>query len=132
MSNSGWVGVDFDATLAHYDGWVSFEHCGNPIPLMVDRVKRLLKQGREVRIFTARIFPLNTCIMPDTEYDFSKLEGDKQRIRGAISAYKAIQEWSAMHLGQVIPITNIKDYSMVMLYDDRAIGVVANAGTLVG
>ena len=37
----GWIGVDLDATLAYYDGFKGPEHIGEPIPQMVDRVKRV-------------------------------------------------------------------------------------------
>jgi len=51
---SGWIGVDFDCTLAEYHGWNGGE-LGPPIPAMVERVKAWLAEGREVRIFTARV-----------------------------------------------------------------------------
>ena len=37
MTYSGWIGVDFDGTLATYNGWNDGK-LGEPIPLMVDRV----------------------------------------------------------------------------------------------
>ncbi len=56
---SGWIGVDLDGTLAHYDGWAGPESIGEPIPLMMARVREWLALGREVRIFTAR------CCVPE-------------------------------------------------------------------
>lgn len=44
------IAVDFDRTLAthdHYDGPNRF---GAPIPLMVERVKKWLAEGKEVRL----------------------------------------------------------------------------------
>jgi hypothetical protein len=35
----GYIGVDFDKTLATYDRWISPSALGEPIPEMVDRVK---------------------------------------------------------------------------------------------
>ena len=36
----GWIGVDFDGTLADYArGWRGPHHAGPPITLMVERVK---------------------------------------------------------------------------------------------
>lgn len=55
--SSGWIGVDLDGTIAEYHGWVSPTHIGAPIPKMVERVKVWLSEGKEVRIFTARVFP---------------------------------------------------------------------------
>jgi hypothetical protein len=31
MSTGGWIGVDLDGTLAHYDGWKGIDHIGEPI-----------------------------------------------------------------------------------------------------
>jgi len=53
--SNGWIGVDLDGTLAYYDEWRGLYHIGEPIPAMVDRVKRWLAEGRDVRIFTARV-----------------------------------------------------------------------------
>ena len=50
----GWIGVDLDGTLAHYDGWYGPAHIGEPVPSMLQRVKSWLDEGVEVRIFTAR------------------------------------------------------------------------------
>jgi len=53
MSN-GWIGVDLDGTLAvHMGVWDG--SIGPPIYPMVDRVRRWIKEGREVRIITARV-----------------------------------------------------------------------------
>lgn len=103
----GWIGVDLDGTLAHYDGWKGIDHIGEPVPLMVERVKAWRAAGREVRIFTARV-----C-----------REGDE-----CIQARAAIVLWCHQHLGEVLPITNIKDFGMVELWDDRAVQVEANTG----
>ena len=55
MSSRGWIGVDLDGTLAEYAGWVSEEHIGHPVPMMLERVKAWLAEGKDVRIFTARV-----------------------------------------------------------------------------
>lgn len=54
-SKKGWIGVDLDGTLAHYDEWRGVSHVGEPVPLMLERVRRWLGEGREVRILTARV-----------------------------------------------------------------------------
>ena len=41
MKNRGWIGVDLDGTLAMYDQWAGAGHIGEPIPLMVERVKAI-------------------------------------------------------------------------------------------
>lgn len=104
---SGWIGVDLDGTLARYDGWRGIDHIGEPIPLMVERVKRWLAEGREVRIFTARV------AVPEPE---------RRLARGFIV------DWCRRHVGEVLPITNIKDLSMIELWDDRAVSVGLNTG----
>lgn len=103
----GWIGVDLDGTLAEYHGWVSSEHIGKPIPKMLERVKRWIESGREVRIMTARVAP-------------SKEDADVCR--------KAIERWLEEHLGMIIAITHEKDLFMTELWDDRAVQVIPNTG----
>lgn len=107
---SGWIGVDLDGTLAFYDGWVSPSHIGPPIHKMLDRVKRWLEEGQEVRIFTARV---------------SKEDE-------AVEARGRIEEWCLLYLGEVLPITHMKDYQMIELWDDRCVQVEPNTGEIVG
>jgi hypothetical protein len=100
MSN-GWIGVDLDGTLAHYDVWRGEDHIGAPIPAMVDRVKQWLEEGLNVRIFTARV-------------------GAHQR--------EVIAAWCRKHLGRELPVTATKDFSMIALWDDRCVQVETNTG----
>lgn len=101
--HGGWIGVDLDGTIAEYHGWVG--GVGAPIPLMVERVKRWIANGVEVRIFTARVSGPNA---------------EEQRI--------LIENWCAEHIGQIVPVTHCKDYNMIQLWDDRAIQVEPNTG----
>jgi GGDEF domain-containing protein/2'-5' RNA ligase len=107
--DSQWIGVDLDGTLAHYDGFKGQENIGRPVPAMVDRVKALLADGRDVRIFTARV---------------SEDPGGLAR--------SAIEAWSREHLGRALPVTDVKDDHMERLYDDRAVAVERNTGQIVG
>lgn len=116
MSANGWIGVDLDGTLAHYDRWRGADHIGEPIMPMVKRVQRWIGEGRSVRIFTARV----------SHY------GTPSRIIEAANAERAIKEWCAKHIGPVLRITNVKDYEMIELWDDRAVQVIANTGEPVG
>jgi hypothetical protein len=93
-----WIGVDLDGTLAHYDEFRGDDHVGKPVDAMVSRVKGWLKEGYDVRIFTAR------------------------------RPHPAIRRWCQEHLGKVLPVTNKKDSGMIALYDDRAVGVKRNEG----
>ena len=54
-ADTGWIGVDLDGTLAHYDGWKGVDHIGDPVPKMLMRVLDWRRQGLAVRIFTARV-----------------------------------------------------------------------------
>lgn len=107
---SGWIGVDLDGTLAQYDKWKGYEHIGEPIPLMAERVRAWLSEGRDVRIFTAR---------------GSESPEEMKHVRRVIGA------WTVKHFGVVIPITNVKDYHMVELWDDRCKQVEKNTGILI-
>jgi len=112
MSASGWIGVDLDGTLARYDKWRGTDHIGEPIPLMVARVKRWLIEGVTVKIFTARMHG----------HGVSDLSG------GTVDALGPIQKWCEQHIGQILEVTNMKDFGMVELWDDRAIQVIPNTG----
>ena len=101
---NGWIGVDLDGTIAEYSGWVGPTHIGAPIPLMVERVKTWLEAGQIVKIFTARVS-----------------DGDPYIV-------EAIEQWCLAHVGKILPITNVKDYQMTELWDDRAVQVVPNTG----
>ena len=127
---NGWIGVDFDGTLAQYGTWISADHCGEPIAPMVERVKRWRLEGREVRIFTARMFPFALCLLPTDAIGYR--EDYTDRHREASRAIDAIRSWCREHLGEVLPITCVKDYGMVELYDDRCVQVRPNTGELVG
>ena len=106
---SGWIGVDLDGTLAEYHGWQGAQHIGPPIPAMVDRVKDWLERGIEVRIFTARVSEDPLGIVVST-----------------------IERWCHEHIGRTLPVTNVKDYGMAELWDDRAITVEQNTGRQIG
>lgn len=109
---SGWIGVDLDGTLAHYDGWSGPIVIGQPVPAMLERVKDWLAEGRDVRIFTARV----------------SHDGSSERKYDAAMAHMAIEHWCLRHLGRKLPVTNVKDYDMVELWDDRAVQVRKNTG----
>lgn len=107
---SGWIGVDLDGTLAHYDGWRDGK-IGHPVPAMAERVKRWLSEDKEVRIFTARA------------------SGDAEE---TAHQTKLIQDWTQEHFGVRLPVTCKKDFAMVELWDDRAIQVQVNTGCVCG
>lgn len=103
----GWIGVDLDGTLAHYDTWRGVTHIGAPVPAMVERVREWALAGIEVRIFTARV---------------AGTPADAEVAMGYIYA------WLLKHGLPYMRVTNIKDFQMVELWDDRAVGVEFNTG----
>ncbi len=108
MSTGGWIGVDLDGTIAHYTDFIGPEHIGEPILPMLARVKAWLAEGKDVRIFTARVW-----------------EGGGRDI----SADRAlIEAWCEKHIGQKLVVTNVKDWEMHQLWDDRAIQIEKNTG----
>lgn len=106
----GYIGVDLDGTLAVYEEWRGPAHIGPPIPIMVERVKRWLAAGNEVRIFTARA----------SHPEESKV------------AIPAIKAWCLKHIGVELEVTCVKHYSMIEYWDDRAVAVESNSGEVLG
>ena len=117
-----WVGVDLDGTLAEYHEFVSATHIGKPIKPMVDVVKQMLRDNWDVRIFTARVDG-GRCA------ELMGLPAAKQ-FKNVEDIKRAIEVWCIINIGVHLPITNVKDFGMVRLYDDRAIGVEMNTGVL--
>lgn len=109
MTDTGWIGFDLDGTLAHYVGWRGIEHIGDPVPAMATIVREYLELGYDVRIFTARV---------------SRQFEDRDQ------AAAHIQDWTEKHFGARLIVTCEKDFSMWLLYDDRAISVEENTGEL--
>jgi hypothetical protein len=107
QDSRGWIGVDLDGTLAvHGDGDFHIEKIGAPIYPMLNQVKRMLYEGCRVKIFTARA--------------------------DHAGAIKAIEAWCQEHIGTVLEVTNVKDRWCELIYDDRAVSVEFNVGTMVG
>lgn len=112
-SEGPWIGVDFDGTLATYEGWrAQGEALGEPIPAMVARVRYWLAEGRyAIKIMTARA----SRSAPKRERDIG-----------------LIQRWCARHIGIIPDVVAEKDFAMVALYDDRAVAVDPNTGRAFG
>jgi 5-formyltetrahydrofolate cyclo-ligase len=100
----GTIAVDLDASLAHYDGFKGHDHIGEPIKPMVDRVKKWISDGTKVVIFTARAHDPK--------------------------AIPPIRAWLKEHIGQVLPVTNIKRPEFRVIYDDKAITLERNTGRI--
>lgn len=117
VHDMSWIGVDLDGTLARYDGWKGVDHIGEPIDAMVERVKAWLAAGQCVKIFTARMHGHGVPV---------DLIGSTDPV--ITDVLTPIQNWCREHIGCVLPVTNVKDFGMVELWDDRAVQVIPNTG----
>ena len=100
--HGGHILVDLDKTTAEY---LSGDYkgkgdtvIGKPIMPMILRIREWIRQGWEVKIFTARADAGEEVI-------------------------NAIQDWTEEHIGKRLEVTNIKTRDAYALIDDRAIGV---------
>lgn len=48
------VAVDFDGTIAKFDGWKGEEHIGDPIPGAKEALTKLKEQGHVIIVYTCR------------------------------------------------------------------------------
>lgn len=100
---SNWIAVDLDGTLAVYDGNASGD-IGKPVTAMLERVKKWIEEGQEVRIFTARA--------------------------GNPDETRRVKDWLKENGLSGLKVTNVKDSNMLAIYDDKAIRVERNTGVL--
>jgi hypothetical protein len=100
-----WIGVDLDGTLAEYHGWIGIHHIGKPIGPMIERVQIWINEGKKVKIFTARAS-----------------EGQ--------AAVKFIHAWLDKQGLPKLDVTNVKDFGMTELWDDRCISIATNTGKI--
>lgn len=126
MSSKGWIGVDLDGTLAEYNGWKGAGHIGAPIKPMVERVKRWLAEGRDVRIFTARVYAPD--YFEPTDENAERYREMMDRRHDAKKAKIAIDRFCLEHFGRELEVTCTKDYGMLEVWDDRAVQVIPNSG----
>lgn len=109
------IACDFDGTLSTYNGQEGVDYepdkTGDPISLMVERVKVWLSQGIEVVIFTARTHPF-----------YGDGEAEKAR--------KALQEWSLRVFGRQLEVTHEKHPRFSEIWDDKAVRVVGETGVI--
>ncbi len=100
-----WTGVDLDGTLAYHDISSSMDKIGEPVPAMMELVKKMISHGVRVKIFTARA-------------------QDPEQL-------PIILKWLKDNNLPELEITNIKDYYTQRIYDDRCIQVERNTGRLI-
>lgn len=114
-----YIAVDLDGCLAEYSGWNNGE-IGKPIPLMVQRVKNWLANGKRVMIFTARVALDPSCYSAESDR-----HADSEFVAWQ---HELIEDWCLEHLGQVLPVTAIKSPSFTEFWDDRCVPVQPNKG----
>lgn len=95
--------VDLDGTLAKYDG--DIKTIGAPIQSMMDRIRRWHREGKKVKIFTARVAG----------------EGRETQL-------PLIQQWLKDHDLEGLEVTNEKTPAAIAVWDDRARQVRKNTG----
>lgn len=115
LTSKGWIGIDLDSCLATYESG-QWPKIGKPVPAMLALVKQFLSEGREVRIFTARVGHLYTN------------DATNEQFADACAQVDLVNKWCKKHLGKILPVTAVKDYDMACLFDDRAITVEKNTG----
>lgn len=97
------IAVDLDGTLAkHSPGKFDRNVIGDPVPLMMNRVKKWLKDGEDVAIFTARA-------------------ADPKNI-------PPVRRWLKEHGLSGCDVTNEKTPDMERFYDDRAVSIKRDTG----
>jgi hypothetical protein len=104
-----WIGVDLDGTLAKYHDNIVGNMIGEVVEPMKSLILDWIEEDIEVKIFTARL-----------------TTGDKN------TAIKNIQNWLVKNGMPKLDVTNVKDYYMMELYDDRAVQVEFNTGVIYG
>lgn len=108
-----WVGFDFDGTLAQHEKPFNMYSSGEPISKMIALANAYLDQsermGYVVKIMTARV---SLCPDPD------------ELLRRVLPINRFCQQ----HFGTTLDVTCVKDYGMLLLFDDRAYGVDSATG----
>jgi hypothetical protein len=99
----GWIGVDLDGTLAHYESG-QYPEIGDPIEPMLNRILDWLEAGEEVRILTARAY---------------HGEEDIERVAKWLTDVAGLPR---------LQITCQKDPDMDVLWDDKVVQVKPNTG----
>lgn len=98
------VGFDLDGTLAKRQKEFDINSVGEPVPKMIAQLRKHLKAGDTVKIFTARA---STAGCKPPIHKFLKAQGLPK-----------------------LEITNVKTPGLTKLYDDRAVGVKVDTGEM--
>jgi hypothetical protein len=107
MSDKDWIGVELDGTLATEVSYQDALGIGQPVAMMVKRVKWWLDEGKDVRIITARVEGITSP---------------------AVTA--GIRDWCIRNLGKILPIVSGIDEGTTEFWSARAVQVVKNTGRI--
>lgn len=105
----GFIDIDLDGTLAQHDiqGEFTMDKIGTPVKRMIRKVRKHIRQGENVRIFTAR-----------ASYRGKEMD----------AMYENIRQFCEKHFGKVLPITNRKSLWTKEIVDDIAVQVESDTG----
>ena len=110
----GWVGFDLDGTIAQYTTFQGWDHIGPPVPGFVNLIKKLRAFGIPCKILTARASAESRAL---NDITFEQVE-------------KVVQDWTEKYIGERLPVVTEKSASMICFFDDSAVQVNKNMGTL--
>lgn len=141
QEGKGWYGFDLDGTLAEYNGWEGIDHIGNAVGPMLNLAKKMVADGKTIKIVTARVAPRpgREETKPNPYWDKFRYADPHQGpakkypylMKKQWTARDFVTDWCVSYFGFVPEITHEKDGRMICLYDDRVKQVVPNRGVLV-
>ena len=108
----GWVGFDLDGTIAQYTGYKGWQHIGEPIPSMINFIKKLRSMGIPCKILTSRAAAESRAVDGLT---FEQVE-------------QVVQDWTEKYIGERLPVVSEKGCSMIVLFDDSVVQINKNTG----
>lgn len=129
-----WIGVDFNRTLAVYHSFEDDMRQAEPIPSVVNMVKRLLADGKVVKILTAQVW------VPQEFFRYLNGElkashpGPEWMAQASLYFERAgraesiIKDWCWEHIGQELEVTCERDPGCIEIWDDKARPVIPNQG----
>lgn len=105
-----YIGIDFDATLAHRKSGDSNRVLGEPIPQMLERVKSYVNNNIRVKIFTARAAHTGKAL---------------------VSQLYLLRNWMHKYGLPELEISNVKCDKLRLLIDDKACRCEKNTGNII-
>lgn len=112
------IAFDFDGVIAKYDGFKGVEHSGDPIPSIVEAIRKLKDLGHSIIVYSTRgsNFLRDYCARHEIPVDHFNENPDKQGENpGKPIAYVYVDDRAVTYKGQdseslVQEIINFKAY----------------------